>query len=323
MRRNEFWRIILTLVVCWTSASTAATPGRERGATSQVRIEGFDPLIPTLRKWYVPQDLYYIYNWGGYKYTNYARDHFARYVSTELEGRGRYDIFGNWVTRGWELYDWREEHPLAFGSSVFKDSRYGSWFQNLVVAADSKGQYFTALTIGDAIRTTLTPLTFSRSNFNGMQWDFMSDKYQVTVLRSRVSEPVRLAGFSDTDQRSDVHQFDRPAHYGPNRGFHQPGLCFRQYPLRRQHQQFFRKLASRPADQQSELGQYRRNHHPHHRRLTRGRVRGPFLFFHNGRRWRTYRHRATRSREAAGAKGSWKRWQRPPSCSASEYRIRC
>ena len=203
MRRNEFWRIILTLVVCWTSASTAATPGRERGATSQVRIEGFDPLIPTLRKWYVPQDLYYIYNWGGYKYTNYAKDHFARYVSTELEGRGRYDIFGNWVTRGWELYDWREEHPLAFGSSVFKDSRYGSWFQNLVVAADSKGQYFTALTIGDAIRTTLTPLTFSRSNFNGMQWDFMSDKYQVTVLRSRVSEPVRLAGFSDTDQRSD------------------------------------------------------------------------------------------------------------------------
>ena len=96
MRRNEFWRIILTLVVCWTSASTAATPGRERGATSQVRIEGFDPLIPTLRKWYVPQDLYYIYDWGGYKYTNYAKDHFARYVSTELEGRGRYDIFGNW-----------------------------------------------------------------------------------------------------------------------------------------------------------------------------------------------------------------------------------
>ena len=51
------------------AASNAATPGRERGATSQVRIEGFDPLIPTLRKWYVPQDLYNFYNWGGYKYT--------------------------------------------------------------------------------------------------------------------------------------------------------------------------------------------------------------------------------------------------------------
>ena len=34
----------------FVAAAHAATPGRERGATSQVRIEGFDPLVPTLRK---------------------------------------------------------------------------------------------------------------------------------------------------------------------------------------------------------------------------------------------------------------------------------
>ena len=62
MRRFTSWRVGLILLVGMLSAATAATPGRERGATSQVRIEGFDPLIPTLRKWYVPQDLYNFYN---------------------------------------------------------------------------------------------------------------------------------------------------------------------------------------------------------------------------------------------------------------------
>ena len=86
------------------AVADAATPGRERGATSQVRIEGFDPLVPTLRKWTVPQDLYYIYDWGGYKYTNYAVNPYQRYVGPELEARGQYDIFGTWQTRGWRIY---------------------------------------------------------------------------------------------------------------------------------------------------------------------------------------------------------------------------
>ena len=207
MRRYTLGVAVFVAATLWTSFAFSATPGRERGATSQVRIEGFDPVIPTLRKWYVPQDLYYIYNWGGYKYTNYAKDSYQRYVSTELEGRGQYDIFGNWITRGWQIYEWRQEQPLAFGSTVFKDAKYQQWFTNLVVAADAKGQYYTALTVGDEIRTTLTPLTFSRSSFNGVQWDIKSDKYAGTVLMSRVSEPVRLANQSDRDQRSDYTNF--------------------------------------------------------------------------------------------------------------------
>ena len=207
MRKVSFWGIALLVLAIAASSVEAATPGRERGATSQVRIEGFDPLIPTLRKWYVPQDLYYIYDWGGYKYTNYAKEPYQRYVSTQLEGSGLYDIFGNWVTRGWRIYEWRQQQPLAFGSTVFKDSRFGQWFQNLVVASDSKGQYFTSLTVGDQIRTTLTPLTFSRSRFNGVQWDFASDKYEATVLLSRVSEPVRVVQGSNRIQDTDYTNF--------------------------------------------------------------------------------------------------------------------
>ena len=207
MRKVSFWGIAVAVFAIAASSVQAATPGRERGATSQVRIEGFDPLIPTLRKWYVPQDLYYIYDWGGYKYTNYAQEPYERYVSTQLEGLGQYDIFGNYITRGWRIYEWRQQQPLAFGSTVFKDARFGQWFQNLVVASDSKGQYFTSLTVGDRIRTTLTPLTFSRSRFNGVQWDFASDKYEATVLLSRVSEPVRVVQGSNRVQETDYTNF--------------------------------------------------------------------------------------------------------------------
>ena len=45
------------------------------------------------------------------------------------------------------------------------------------------------MTIGDRIRTTLTPLTFSKPAFSGIQADFASDKYQATVLMSRISNP--------------------------------------------------------------------------------------------------------------------------------------
>jgi len=46
------------------------------------------------------------------------------------------------------------------------------------------------LTIGDEIRTTLTPMTFSKPGFNGIQWDFSADKYEGTLLLARPSRPT-------------------------------------------------------------------------------------------------------------------------------------
>ena len=65
----------------------------------------------------------------------------------------------------------------------------------MVIASDQKGQYHYALTVSDELRTTLTPMTFSKPRWDGVQFDFAMDKYEGTLLYSRVSSP----GGSSTD----------------------------------------------------------------------------------------------------------------------------
>ena len=149
----------------------------------------FDAIDPVIRKWYLPQDLYRQYKWRGWEYSNYARTQYQRYTDIALEGERWYDIYGNYLTRGWQIYDWRQEQPLTFGSAILKQPQYQNWFNNLIIASDAKGQHFTTVTIGNEIRTTLTPLTFAKPMFSGMQWDYQSDKYALTVLASRVNSP--------------------------------------------------------------------------------------------------------------------------------------
>ena len=81
-------------------------------------------------------------------------------------------------------------------SSVLKASRFDSWFSGLVISADAKGQHQYALTISNQLRTTLTPLTFSKPAWDGVQFDWASDKYQGTIIYSRLSSPGRRRAFS-------------------------------------------------------------------------------------------------------------------------------
>ena len=176
----------------------------------------FDALDPAVQRWYVPQELFLLYRWKQWEYTNYARDHYQRYVNSDIEGDYFYDLYGSFISRGWLIYDWRQQQPQQFGSALFKDPRFGSWFNRLVISSDQKGQYHLALTIGEQIRTTLTPMTFSKPSFDGVQMDFQSDKYAATVLMSRISSPGRagtvtveatnstnLFGFRGTSQIGD------------------------------------------------------------------------------------------------------------------------
>mgnify|MGYP001189006404 CR=1 FL=1 len=157
----------------------------------------FDALDPAVRKWYVPQELYSEYRWKQWEYTNYSRDRYQRYVDTALQGDYFYDLYGSFVTRGWLIYDWRQERPRQFGSSILKTRRFSQFFSKVIIASDAKGQYHYTLTIGEQIRTTLTPMTFSKPGFDGIQWDFSADKYEGTLLMARPSRPAVIAGIDD------------------------------------------------------------------------------------------------------------------------------
>ena len=152
-----------------------------------------ETLVPTLRKWYLPQALYSLYGWQGSAYTNYARDQYRRYVRTELEGDRYYDLYGNYFTKGWNIYNFTNEYPRDFGSGIWKDPNFSQWFNRLIVVSGAKGQFHTSLTIGEGIRTTMTPLTFSKPLFDGLQWDFQTDKYGVSILAARADSPGRVA----------------------------------------------------------------------------------------------------------------------------------
>ncbi|MGB1716788.1 MAG: hypothetical protein ACPHO6_01465, partial [Candidatus Latescibacterota bacterium] len=191
-----FWMVASLLLS--TALVDAQTYGSRLGTVKRGGKVSFDPtgpgvlfdaLDPTVRKWFIPQELYSEYGWKQWEYSNYARETYQRYVSTSIEGFYFYDLFGNFLNRGWLIFDWRQENPQPFGSTLFKDGRFGSWFNNVVIASDHKGQYHYAITIGNQIRTTLTPMTFSKPRFNGIQLDFASDKYMGTMLLSRISEP--------------------------------------------------------------------------------------------------------------------------------------
>ena len=107
------------------------------------------------------------YGWRQWEYSNYARTPYERYVNTTREGDYFYDVYGNFTTRGWLIYDWRQFQPQPLGSGIFQSTRFNRWFNAVTISGDSQGQYNYAITVGDRIRTTLTPMTFSKPDFNG------------------------------------------------------------------------------------------------------------------------------------------------------------
>ena len=169
--------------------------GQGYGADVQYPAQGrevlLDALDPRVQKWYLPQELDSEYRFDQWAYTNYARDFYTRYKSAALEGDYFYDVFGRSTVHGWLVYEARQEQPRASeGNSLLKAPGYGGTFRNLVVASDVKGQHRVSLMVGDEIRTTLTPMTFRKATFNGVQLDYLSDRYAGTVLLTRPSAPL-------------------------------------------------------------------------------------------------------------------------------------
>ena len=160
-------------------------------------MEAVDPAV---RKWYVPQELYSQSGFWQWETTNYAREPYLGYVNNTLEGDFFYDLYGNLLTQGWLLYNTNQTNPVERGHVVFESRNLSDWFSNIAIASEEKGQYRYALTVGRDLRTTLTPMVFSKPRFNGVQLDLATDKYKGTIIYSQGG----IGGQSDVRPRTDV-----------------------------------------------------------------------------------------------------------------------
>ena len=105
MRRRTL--ILLGLVVLCQSATNAgaqrATGFENPYYTTGAKIAP-STLVPSVRKWYLPQRLYTLYEWRQETYSNYARKNYERYNNVFLEGSPFYDVYGNYITHTDSLY---------------------------------------------------------------------------------------------------------------------------------------------------------------------------------------------------------------------------
>lgn len=154
----------------------------------EVMMEALDPTVMRL---YLPQELYLENGRRQWAYTNYAQDPYRRYLNSDLEGNYFYDTYGNMVTRGWRVYDWRQTQPSSFEtSSLTKSDRYVGFFRRVVVSSDVMGDYAYSVTIGDELNTTLTPMTFRKAGFNGVVTSFASGRSRFTGVFGRLTAPI-------------------------------------------------------------------------------------------------------------------------------------
>ena len=156
-------------------------------------LEVVDPLI---RKWYLPQELYAEYRWRQWESTNYAREFYGRYVETDLAGDYFYDLYGNFLTQGWLIFNAGQTSPAESGHVLFKGQKFSEWFSDVVIASEQKGQYHYALTASNDLRTIFTPLVLSKIRFSAIQFDASTDKYNTTLFYSQGA----LRGRTDTER---------------------------------------------------------------------------------------------------------------------------
>ena len=163
-----------------------------------------DYLAPTLHKWYGPRHLPDTYLQPWYQNnTQYARIPYERYLSTRLEGQTYYDSFGNLLGRGWQVYSWVQEQAAPRGSSIDKQRQftgaapqgsaafaaYDNFFKRLIIATDKSDGSAYRLSVGDAIYTRFTPLTFYKPRFNGIRLDWAANGGAASLVLSRPSDP--------------------------------------------------------------------------------------------------------------------------------------
>ena len=109
-----------------------------------------------------------------------------------------YSSMGDYLTTGYNVYQWLETRTPGqrFGSAIFKangeDNPSGAWnkvFDNLLVAKDGYGSWGYSAMAGDGLIARFTPLTLSKTNFNGVRLDIFTPRLKISTLASRTERP--------------------------------------------------------------------------------------------------------------------------------------
>ncbi len=203
MRRLTRYTLSCLLLFAAFNAVEAQTDygnllGLQQGWTASYAPQGTSVMMgsidPAVRRWYVPQELYPEYRWRQWEYTNYARESFSRPVSTDLAGEYFYDLYGNRVSQGWLIFNSGQNSSQDFGNLLYKSSRFRSWFAEVLVSGDHKGQYHYGLTVSSNLRTTFTPMSFSKPRLDGIQFDLATDKHEASLVYARFTGPRGTQG---------------------------------------------------------------------------------------------------------------------------------
>ena len=96
--------VLVGLAPVQAQENYASRLGIQRGGAVSFEPSGsgvlFGALDPSVKKWYVPQELYTDYGWRQWEYSNYARTPYERYVNTTRDGDYFYDVYGIFTTHG-------------------------------------------------------------------------------------------------------------------------------------------------------------------------------------------------------------------------------
>ena len=103
-----------------------------------------------------------------------------------------YSQFGDYLMTGFDLYSWEERRQpeQITGSRLFKDwTSFHFVFDQLVVGHDSYRWWGYSLIVGDGLIARLSPLTLSKTDFNGARLDLSTPHFKLTTLASRIARP--------------------------------------------------------------------------------------------------------------------------------------
>ena len=142
-------------------------------------------------------------NYSMKTYANYPNHSFP-YVETP---KVYYNSMGDYLLRGYDVWEWNERRGTGetYGSRLLADQGiFEAAMDNVIVAKDGFGGWGYSLVAGDGLIARLSPLTLSKTDFNGVRLDLSTPRLQATFMGSRIEKPIKIINPISVDQTAFI-----------------------------------------------------------------------------------------------------------------------